>query len=307
MKSVQTGDLPMDRSAWKEEGFENERLIVIPTEAFAPYAEHPLVRALYPTDIGYYPNAANHHVERMRGSDQYILFYCMDGRGVIEVEDEHFELQASDALCIPRRQRHRYYADSAAPWSILWVHFRGDNATLFPVERAQLIHMNSASADRRVMLLFTLIFRALERNYSLGNFIYLSQALSLILSEIYYREKADESPAQRYAVTRAVRYMYDHMAETLTLEALSREMQMSKSYLNMIFRQQTGHAPMDFFIELKMQEACRLLEDPQTRVGEVASALGYDDPYYFSRVFRKRMKVSPRAYRKGQQTDASAK
>lgn len=294
----------MDRGEWKEEGFENERLIVIPTEAFAPYAEHPLVRSLYATDIGYYPNAANHHVERTLGSDQYILLYCMGGRGVVEVEDERFELNPSDALCIPRRRPHRYYADSEAPWSLLWVHFRGDDARHFPVDRPGLVHMNSAAADQRVMALFTLIFRTLERNYTLGNFIYLSQALSLILSEIYYREKADESPVRRRALTRAVRYMYGHLNEPLALEDLSRAMQVSRSYLNMIFRQETGHAPMDFFIELKMQEACRMLEDPRMRVGEVAAALGYDDPYYFSRVFRKHMKVSPRAYRNGQGRDA---
>lgn len=295
----------MDWKEWKEHGFENERLIVIPTKAFAPYAEHPLVRALYPTDIGYYPRAGGHRVERPLGSDQYILFYCVGGKGAVEVGGERFELKPSDAMCIPRRQPHRYYADADDPWSILWVHFRGDNAGLFPVDEAHLVRMNSAAVDQRVMMLFNLMFRTLESNYTLGNFIYLSQALSLILSEIYYREKADESPARRRAVTRAVRYMYDHLRQSLTLEGLSGEMGVSKSYLNMIFRQQTGHAPMDFFIELKMQEACRLLEDPRMRVGEVAAALGYEDPYYFSRVFRRHTGASPRDYRNGVGTGVS--
>lgn len=288
----------VEHQEWKEDGFENERLIVIPTASFAPYAGHPLVRMLYPTDIGYYPRAKRHHVERPKGSDQYILIYCMDGRGVIEVEGNRFELGPSDALCISRRKPHRYYSDATDPWSILWVHFRGDNARLFPVDEVHLVHMHSA-ADQRVMTLFTLIFRVLERNYTLGNFIYLSQALSLILSEIYYREKADESPAWRRVVTRAVRYMYDHLREKLSLEALSAELGVSKSYLNIIFRQETGHAPMDFFIELRMQEACRLLEDGHMRVNEVAAALGYDDPYYFSRVFRRHTGFSPRDYRNG--------
>ena len=287
----------MEDQNWKEDGFENERLLIIPTEAFGPYADHPLVRALYPTDVGHYPRAAHHHIERNLGCDQYILLCCTEGRGTVEVEDVRFELRASDAICIPRLKRHRYYADDGDPWSLLWVHFKGENASCFPIDEARVVHMDSTAADRRIAYLFALIFRVLERNYTQGNFIYLSQALSLILSEIYYREKPDESPARRRIVTRAVRFMAEHINGTLKAETLCRMLGVSSSHLNAIFRKETGRAPMEFFQRLKMREASRLLEDTDMRVSEVAAALGYDDPYYFSRVFRKCVGTSPRAYR----------
>lgn len=49
--------------------------------------------------------------------------------------------------------------------------------------------MASQAADNRIMTLFQILFRVLRRNYTQGNFIYISQVLSLILSEIYFREQ----------------------------------------------------------------------------------------------------------------------
>lgn len=72
-----------------------------------------------------------------------------------------------------------------------------------------------------MQFLSELLFRVLESNYTLGNFIYISQVLEMILSETYYREK--------------------HNA---TLEQVVDEFEMSKSYLNAIFQKYSQHAPM---------------------------------------------------------------
>ena len=78
--------------------------------------------------------------------------------------------------------------------------------------------MNSINAENRIITLFGVLFRVLERNYTLGNFIYISQVLSLILSEIYFREKADEASRQNRHITTIVRYMYRHLDRNLKLE-----------------------------------------------------------------------------------------
>lgn len=149
------------------------------------------------------------------------------------------------------------------------------------------------------MVLFNLLFRVLERNYTIGNFIYISQVLSLILSEIYFREKVDESSVQDRHVTMVIRYMYQHLRENLTLEEISEEVQLSKSYLNAVFKAQTGKCPVEFFIHLKMQEACKLLKSTDYYIYEVSSELGYTDQYYFSRIFKKVVGVSPKDYKNG--------
>ena len=121
----------------------------------------------------------------------------------------------------------------------------------------------------------------------MGNFIYISQVLSLILSEVYYREKVDESSVQDRHVTMVIRFMYENLTRSLTLEEISEEVQLSRSYLNTIFKNQTGRSPVEFFIHLKMQEACKLLKNTNLYIYEVSSRLGYEDQYYFSRIFKK--------------------
>lgn len=283
----------------KSDGFRDEKYMIVPTESFAEYMAHPLIRAAYLTDVGFFPKAKEHYREREDGADQYILIYCTEGKGIIEVEDQIYRLEKSDAFCIPRNVRHKYYADEKEPWSILWVHFKGDNTNYFPLEERKIVHINSRHSDNRMMVLFNLLFRVLERNYTIGNFIYISQVLSLILSEIYFREKVDESSVQDRHVTMVIRYMYQHLHENLTLEEISEEVQLSKSYLNAVFKAQTGKSPVEFFIHLKMQEACKLLKSTDYYIYEVSSELGYTDQYYFSRIFKKVVGVSPKDYKNG--------
>jgi AraC-like DNA-binding protein len=74
-------------------------------------------------------------------------------------------------------------------------------------------------------------------------------------------------------------------------------LQLSASYFSTIFKKATGMPPMDYFIQLKMQKACQLLYLENMKVKDVAEAIGYEDPFYFSRQFKKHMKISPVLYK----------
>ena len=156
---------------------------------------------------------------------------------------------------------------------------------------------NSENAKNRMHFLFDLLFRVLDGNYTLGNFIYISQVLSLILAETYHREKVNTTLEQNKHVTNVIRYMSKHLEDNLSLEDIVVEFDLSKSYLNAIFQKYTQHAPMDFFINLKMKKACRLLRVTDSYVYEVAQQLGYSDQYYFSRIFKKVVGMSPKEYK----------
>jgi len=282
----------------KPDGFRDEQYFIIPTKAFRGYAEHPLIKNLYLTDVGYFPDAHHHYKEREEGTDAYILFYCVSGKGTIEIEGEQRVLHTNELICIPKHKTHLYYADEEEPWSIFWVHFKGENTRFFPLESSHVVTLISLRAQNRLTFLFDLLFRVLERNYTLGNFIYISQVLQMILAEVYFREKSDEVSSSNKHVTTMIRYMYKRLHQTLTLEELAAEFDFSKSYINAIFRSCTQHTPIDFFIQLKMQEACKLLKSTDLGVNEIAFQLGYSDPYYFSRAFKKTLGISPSAYRK---------
>ena len=63
----------------KRDGFKDEQYFIIPTESFKEYLKHPLVKAMYLTDIGFFPKAYHHYREREEGTEEYILLYCTEG------------------------------------------------------------------------------------------------------------------------------------------------------------------------------------------------------------------------------------
>ena len=282
----------------KRDGFKGERLIVLPIEVFQDYVNHPQVKRMYLTDIGYFPKAEHHYRERKEGVDQYIFFYCTEGKGVISVDNKEYILQKNEAFCIPRNKGHFYYACDENPWSILWVHIKGEDTKYFPLDECRIIHFSTEASINRMFFLFDLLFRVLDVSYySLGNFIYISQVLSLIMGETYCREKPKSVSSENRQVTYIVRFMYKNLDKNLTLKQILDEFKCSKSHLNDIFQKATQHSPMDFYINLKVQEACKLLRSTDLLIYEVAERLGYKDQYYFSRIFKKITGMSPSDYR----------
>jgi AraC-like DNA-binding protein len=91
--------------------------------------------------------------------------------------------------------------------------------------------------------------------------------------------------------------MLRHLDEPLQVATLAARANISPSHFFALFKRQIGCAPIDYFIRLRMQHACRLLDETVMSVKEVAAALGYDDPFYFSRIFKSVNQVAPSEYR----------
>ena len=91
--------------------------------------------------------------------------------------------------------------------------------------------------------------------------------------------------------------MRSHLHGSLNLDELAAQFKLSRFHFAKTYRALTGHAPIQDFIQLKMAQACRLLDQGSLEVRQIAEQLGYDDPYYFSRLFRKVVGMAPSHYR----------
>jgi len=105
-----------------------------------------------------------------------------------------------------------------------------------------------------------------------------------------------ESEAVR-KIEQSITYMLRHLDESLQVATLAAQANISASHFFALFKRQTGCAPIDCFIRLRMQHACRLLDETMLSVKEIAATLGYDDPFYFSRIFKSVSRVAPTEYR----------
>jgi AraC-like DNA-binding protein len=99
-------------------------------------------------------------------------------------------------------------------------------------------------------------------------------------------------------IARSIAYMLDHLNQPLQVSTLAAQASVSPSHYFALFKRQTGAAPIDFFIRLRMNHARELLNSTGSSVKEIAATMGYDDPFYFSRVFKSVHQVAPAEYRR---------
>ena len=98
-------------------------------------------------------------------------------------------------------------------------------------------------------------------------------------------------------IERCIHYMREHLNQPLQVATLAETAHTSPSHFFVLFKRWVGLSPIDYFIRLRMSHACRLLATTSLSVKEVAAALGYDDPFYFSRVFKSVNGTPPTDYR----------
>jgi transcriptional regulator GlxA family with amidase domain len=91
--------------------------------------------------------------------------------------------------------------------------------------------------------------------------------------------------------------MKQHLEQPLHVPTLAALANLSPSHYTALFKQHTGYAPIDYLIRLRMHWACQLLDTTNLPVKNIAASLGYDDPFYFSRLFKAVNEASPTEYR----------
>ena len=286
----------------KKEGFTGQRSYLLPTELKKQIIAHPLCESLYITDIGYYPKAAFHDRERRKGCPQHILIYCVQGEGWYQLNHETYRVKSNQAFILPADTAHRYGTNAQNPWTIYWLHFTGSRSHHFLrfLQRDADPSPVTVSPQNERFQLFDDILNHVEMSSNMDNIVYANSSLARFLATFNNAVYNPNPVAQPTIdpISRTIAFMKENLSRTLDLDELARVAGMSASHYSAVFRSKVQSAPISFFTFLKIQEACRQLENTQLRIKEVAYLIGYGDPYHFSRVFTNVMGLSPRDFRK---------
>lgn len=107
-------------------------------------------------------------------------------------------------------------------------------------------------------------------------------------------------PPQTSALVRqAIAYLHQNYGRSLTRREIAAELGMSEDYLSRAFSQELGLSPWDYLNRYRVAQARDLLRHTPDSVTVIGRRVGFQDPAYFSRVFRRIVGVSPNAYRQG--------
>jgi len=100
-----------------------------------------------------------------------------------------------------------------------------------------------------------------------------------------------------HVINKVKQFIRENIYADLSLEIIAHNVYLNSSYLSKLFKDNQGITVMDYVTKVRIEEAKKLLENPQYNICEISTRLGYTDPSYFSKVFRRYAGISPQQYR----------
>ncbi len=264
------------------------------------YRESEICRGLYPLSFGYYPNAAGHRMSRDEHDDN-LLIYCVQGQTELMLEGRDHRVRPGDLVVLPKDTVHAYRTLDDDPWTIFWVHFEGElsQAYLDNLGYSFETPLIPLGVLPKLVSDFEAMLAVRKTGYSVKAFIHLANHLTQLLTFIAIQIPKIQEGSGYYLDLDAIHaYMQRNIHGQLDLDALAAQVKLSKYYFARRYKQLTGETPIGHFIRMKMEHACYLLDLSGRSINAIAQELGYEDPYYFSRLFSKVIGLPPREYRR---------
>ena len=284
------------------DGFPNQRRVVLPPDIVGQCRRMPIVRDLHLLSIGSFPAAAHHYFQRREGIAAAVLIHCIGGRGWCRVDSRTWPIGEGQAVFLPPGLPHSYGADRRAPWSIHWIHFTGQRTDAYLQAlgvgaRQPLLNLADSAA---LVAAFEQIYALLQLGYTESNLLMLSTQVAhyLALFRTHQRASYRKGRLAEEKILQSLAFMRAHLEQPLSLETLAALVHMSVPHYCALFKRQTNTSPILFLIRLKMQRACELLSGTDVPVAAIGRQVGYRDPFYFCRVFKKTIGVPPTDYRR---------
>lgn len=232
----------------------------------------------------------------------YLIHYVISGKGSLLLNNKLYEVTAGQAFIIFPNEISFYQADENDPFEYTWVGFNGLKADLF----FQELNM---TADSNPIIPFDkepLCFKALKEinDICVYDEVKLLGLLYLMFYDLLKLNKSisinkDENPKiQLSYADKALDFINKNYYKKLSVDYIARYIGLNKSYLGNIFKATFNISIKTYILDLRIKKACQLLKDTNMSIYEVSKAVGYDDTFQFSKIFKKYINCSPKEYRK---------
>lgn len=236
---------------------------------------------------------SGYEIIRRNGRSDYHLLYVCSGSCVAEYEGAKSVLKDGDFIIYYPGQTQKYSFETNAECVTLWVHFSGKVAEDILNETGLLSGVYFCEADSKISDIFTemvdefRICKDLHESAENGLFVYMLTRLS--------RKLKTENNVR--GLENVIIHMHNNFAGEYNPEIYANMCLLGKSRFSHKFKEHYGIPPHKYFIELKIEKAKELLKFSNLGIGEIAQNVGYENPLYFSRIFKKHTTLSPSEYR----------
>lgn len=239
---------------------------------------------------------------RPRGRLDYQLLYIAAGKAHFHFDGKEQIVTAGHmVLYRPKEpQKYEYYGEEQT--EVYWVHFTGGNVK-------NILRSYGLTDDKRVFycgssLDYQNLFRTMinelqmcKENYEEVLETYL-RLIFIMLKRYFANATKSDNARVVEEIDKATMYFNEHYSEDISIDEYAQNNHVSVSWFIRNFKQCTGSTPMQYILSKRIYNAEILLHDSTYNVTEIAEIVGYDNPLYFSRIFKKVKGISPSEYRK---------
>lgn len=210
----------------------------------------------------------------------YLMVYAIDGKADYEIDGNRYKISKGDLLFFDRGQPHTSYADPEDPWKFITVAFKAKNLNLhdFPL----ITHVSNSDFFKKLFKLLNYEWTAKKTGYHMCCRGIVTELLCHLLRE------NEITHNKGFTIENIRQHIAENFEKEFNIDELSSMAGISTSHFHRLFKEHTGLGAIQYLNVIRINKACELMQSGgYNSISEVAYAVGYNDIYYFSRLFKK--------------------
>lgn len=232
------------------------------------------------------------------------LFYITNGTGKFAVESEVFDVKNNDLVILNPNIVHTEISNSLKSMEYIVL---GVDGIQFQSDESGFIFLNSSSHKSDLHLYFNTLAHEMKRDQPYRDFVcqnLLNIIFTIILRNEAFKISISTGPKLARECSIVKKYIDEHFTENITIEILSSLVHLNKYYFVHKFKKQFGTSPINYLINIRLEESKHLLSSTNHSLASISQIIGFSSPSYFSQAFKKTNNLTPQEYKKKHQKSA---
>ena len=236
----------------------------------------------------------------------YLFHYVISGTGILHADDSEgttrtYSVKSGQGFMIFPNQINMYIADKNLPWEYVWIEFDGlrikETLEIAGLSVNSPIYHASSHILREEMMnemLYIAQHGDMSPFHLIGHTYLVLDALTRSISSIRLKKGGR---LRDFYIHESINFIEQNFHNDISVEDIADHCGLNRSYFGKIFKESIGRTPQEFLLNYRMTKASELLKLTKLSIGDISSAVGYDNPLHFSRAFKNVYGVSPRIWR----------
>lgn len=238
----------------------------------------------------------------------YKIHYVHCGKGKLFVNNKELPVQEGECFVLYPDTYLYYEADAITPWHYSWIAFDGTNAEYY-LKRANIGKEDIVVKTFDRLTLEDAFQKLMKINLSdvTKDLKFISLLYTILSTFIPPEEKNSEKDyVSSEHIKSALKYIHEHYTENISITDIAAHLSLERKYFSRIFKEQLRMPPSVYLSNYRLSQACEMLETTNLSISEISQKIGYDNPFSFSRAFKKNYNLSPATYRSQAQNQLSS-